>query len=514
MSGSELLVHISAPSKISDDRRYKQQLQGAIIFDAVIRHDVLTANRPVSPLSIQNSDIYDSKVRLPFAPLDEASITVRSRDGERSKEALRDVTNKRRKMDHQAQHNLREGKSIVSALQMLDQTNRTPAIQVKRTPLAAKPCIHVKRTPAKLKEDKLPKKIIEHFKRVRKGYYDNPNVSWETPPSVIPDSQPIQGPNYLKMSDTDILQFSQGSEQVGTQSEVSSQMTAASQSSEIHLNYPDWQGPTDSQQTASSQAEDSQPEDLGADEVQLVDGLIEDDYDPTLTSSQSLANEMYPQVETLKEFLYGKPAARPVSLPPALTSSSSPPTRPQRLGPLNDFIHYLPTPLPRHIRPNFTTHLTPYLKTLTSLTGPCPLSNTFKANILSHNTSFQKRSIWQRGNWIIPIASWPETAQITFWDNLKARIMAGEAGWPGAVNAHLKYRERSDDEEEEKGDQGKGDEGEKKGGGQGLRAWIGCWAEMKGEVWCLLWQASGGMVGELGGKAKFWVDGKKVLVMK
>lgn len=76
------------------------------------------------------------------------------------------------------------------------------------------------------------------------------------------------------------------------------------------------------------------------------------------------------------------------------------------------------------------------------------------------------------------------------------------------MNAALKDENDSDEEEVE------ASEGEEKEEGEGLKVWIGCWAEMKGEIWCLLWEASDGMVGGLSGKAKFWVGGKEVVVMK
>lgn len=514
MTGSELLVHISAPSKVSDDKRYKQQVQGALAFDAVTRHDILTASRPVSPPTVHRRDFPNRNVRVPVAPLDESLAGVRLTNGEGSKTASSAITKKRTKVDHHTQYVSREGKSIVSILQNLNRNNTFPAVQVKQTPVPAKSFVQVKRTPAQSRKDKLPTNINEHFKRIRKTHNGSLDNSWETPPSVIPDSQPSRNPKHLKMSDDNASPSLFRSKQYGTQDGGSSQTSAASQSSQVHLDYPDCQGPADSQQT-TPQAENSRPEASQPDELRLVvNGSVEDDYDPLLTSSQSLTGETDPQIETFEEFLSGEraqPRSHPPPTPHASSSSSS--TQSHRLPPINTMIYYLPRPLPRHKRLKFATHLTPYLETLTSPTGAYSLSSTFTANILCQCPSFQQSSIWQRGNWSIPIASWPETAQTTFWENLKARITAGEAGWPGAVNVALKDGNVGSNEEE-KVEVVKGSKGEEKRDEQALRVWIGCWAEMKREVWCLLWEASDGMVGRLGGRAKFWVDGRAVVVMK
>ena len=499
-------MHISAPSRGADDRRYKQHLQGVFTFDAVRKHDILSYDHPPSPRTTGKQQTRTSAFQIPSCPINEAPRSVKPGNGEASKEHLSGGMTKKRKVDDRKPGLLRVGKSIASILQEINHNAPLPVVQVKRTPAPSKSCVQVKRTPVHMAKSTFSTNIHEHFYKVRKWQHGRYGISGETPPSEIPDSQPLQGSEYVKVSSPGILPYSPRSKQYETQMVPSSQLSDRSHNSEEHSDNLAEHGSTASQQHEGSLAEGWQSRDAHFTAPRL-DLRLSAEYEPVMTSSQSRDGDRHPDWETYEEFLHGKsPNPRSPSPPSAARSSPNHSEAGSlHLPPLGTMVHYDPKPLPSRLRPPFTTHLTPYLRDITSPTGAYPLSTIFTAKILSRCPGFRQTGMWQRGIWHIPMTSWPEAAQIKFWEHLKTKIQAGDAGYAGAVNAWIKAGD----------DPWEGPNTEKpKGRGKDLLSLqVGCWVEVMGQVWCLLWEASDGKVGDLKGKATFLVDEREVVRM-
>ena len=176
----ELLVHISAPSGARDDARYRRQAQALLDFEVFKRHDAVTdegdssvgPSRPVrrsssnaraiqrEPPSILHSKEGDQVVGNKSAGVsfDSASDATGSQDADSTANATV------------------QGTDGVWAGNFQDEPERLSVIHVHRTPGTVRPTSAPTGTAAK--------PLVQH--QNRRSLSD----SWETPPSVIPDSQP------------------------------------------------------------------------------------------------------------------------------------------------------------------------------------------------------------------------------------------------------------------------------------------------------------------------------------
>ena len=521
MAGPELLVHISAPSRGVDDRRYKEQVRGLLDFEVSNRHDILTTKRPLSPNPLYDVDAkLSGRFILPLQPSEDDrspfSKTLKS-----SRPPVKASTEGRRRSVKQGEHSRGKGESIASVLERLHRNAHSPSIQIKRTPAPAKSLVQVDRTPAQLARSKPSTSINDHFKRIRKASHGEHKTSWETPRSFVPDSQPSARLQQCKMSDKSSPSL-KALERQQVDPLHPSQAQGISQSSDMDIVFESFQDMTNSQLSRSSAEKDNDFEKDSRDSESAVDqdqhtpresNVCVDDYDLPPTSSQSQAGNIYPQHETYEEFLSGErlapqpPSPHVRETPPLSDQSQGVPLVSPDFNPTTRMIAYLP-PSPAIRRGPLINQEapTPYLLYLTSPNGPFPLSRFFRPNVLSSSSlpisSVLPSLIPPHGHWLIPLHLWPRPNRRTFWNHLTDRIVSGEAGYPGAVTALIEDIE--------------GRTGSKRRGVDFVR--VGCLVERMEDVWCLLWEASDGWVGRCEGEATFrardWGKVKEVVRMQ
>ena len=522
MAGPELLVHISAPSRGVDDRRYKEQLRGLLDFEVLTRHDILTTKRPLSPNPLDDVNTkLTGRYILPLQPSkDDRSLS--SQNLNPSRLPVKADLDGRRGPIKRGEYSRRKEQSIASVLERLHRNAHSPSIQIKRTPAPTKSIVQVSRTPAQLAKSKASTSINDHFKRIRKASHGDHHNSLETPPRFIPDSQPSARLQRCKMSDKSSPTL-KASERHQVDALHSSQVQGINHSTAIDIVFESFQDVTNSQLSRSSAEnvgdfeEDSGDSRSRADQDPhklLESNVCADDHDLPLTSSQSRAGNVYPQHETYEEFLSGEKrlAPQPSSphvrgIPPSSDQSQGAPLVSPEFNPTTRMIAYLtPTPAIRRGPLINQEAPTPYLLSLTAPNGPFPLSRSFEPNVLARSplptSSLLPSLIPPHGHWLIPLRLWPSSKQRIFWNNLKDRIESGDAGYPGAVTALIEDRE--------------GRTGSKRRGVDVVR--VGCLVERMKDVWCLLWEASDGWVGRCGREARFraWDRGevKEVVRMR
>ena len=185
---TEILIHISASSRVQDDSRYRKQAEGYLGFRATRRHD-LGSKINASPDEPQADG---QPTVLPAAKIKEIEDDATTTDGS-SSSSSQDAT----KADGGTANPINsiaevifdnrpfsrldltpaESRSYLSAL-VANGNSKTPTVYIERTPI-----IHRPRTTAM--QASPAAKVNQHQRD-----------SWQTLPSVVPDSQPSQ--NSLK----------------------------------------------------------------------------------------------------------------------------------------------------------------------------------------------------------------------------------------------------------------------------------------------------------------------------
>lgn len=169
---TEILVHVCAPSRASDDARYRKEARGYLQFEATARH-----------------------------ALHDEQYIKGTHDGRSSfSEAIESSTTSSSSPD--ARH--AKKRTLARALASTDELLRTPEVSrtgfhhapIRGTPAinpwnkihGKSPYIDIERTPAETRPRTAPteRTCIQETPHPRRSQSD----SWETPPSVIPDSQP------------------------------------------------------------------------------------------------------------------------------------------------------------------------------------------------------------------------------------------------------------------------------------------------------------------------------------
>lgn len=184
---TEILVHVSAPSRASDDARYRREAQGYVHFEAGVRHAVLVhenyipAKLEPTPLILQGGggSFSDSKLSPKTSALSTQSSSWSSRVEQKKTvpgRALRTITGPGRTPE--------ASRTCFSLLH----TSATPALKPRNEISSKSPYIHVEHTPANARPRSAPNdpSYVQETPPFRRTQSD----SWETPPSVIPDSQP------------------------------------------------------------------------------------------------------------------------------------------------------------------------------------------------------------------------------------------------------------------------------------------------------------------------------------
>ena len=173
----EILVHVSGPSRGIDDARYREQARGFLDFKPSKRHNILNnswTHGHIPQDGQRPSSQPDAAKRDSFAGPTQQLNTLRRRFHTRIQEAT----------PGQAQHALQP-------LETPKTVNVFASPALPWTSIKETPHLLIERTPALQRPRTAPdaaSRPAEVPKPLRRTYSD----SWQTPPSVIPDSQPSQ----------------------------------------------------------------------------------------------------------------------------------------------------------------------------------------------------------------------------------------------------------------------------------------------------------------------------------
>ncbi|MCJ1246252.1 hypothetical protein MMC30_003458 [Trapelia coarctata] len=190
---TEVLIHISAPSRVQDDTRYRKQAEGYLGFSASRRLDL----SPEANKSLDQPQAGEPRITPPAANTTDIADDATTTDGSSSsssQNAAEDDRNSPNLIGSTAEVTFNnrpfsrldltpaQSRSYLSVL-VANGNSMTPTVYVERTPIIDRPrTAPTQASPAV--------KVNQH----QRSHSD----SWQTPPSVIPDSQP--SPNSLKRS--------------------------------------------------------------------------------------------------------------------------------------------------------------------------------------------------------------------------------------------------------------------------------------------------------------------------
>ncbi|KAL8948078.1 MAG: hypothetical protein Q9222_005708, partial [Ikaeria aurantiellina] len=175
MSPPEILVHAGAPSRGSDDARYRKEASAILHFQAARRHNVLP-----EPSNTHHE-------------IDVANLSEQASNSEQADPSF--VQDSITSNDPASRHQLTDlfkswttPAAARSSPKLL--VERTPAILHPQRTSAVEGRLLVERTPAdQQRPGTAPTgpSVVQETPRLRRSHSD----SFETPPSVIPDSQPM-----------------------------------------------------------------------------------------------------------------------------------------------------------------------------------------------------------------------------------------------------------------------------------------------------------------------------------
>lgn len=178
----QILVHVSAPSRIVDDARYRKEAWGILGFEPIARHTLVAfipkegdtgtealKAQPAANVEKQLLGQEPERTTLQISQIGHYAIHTRT-----SPEAAATST----------VPGISESASLFQ--------NTTPIPLLPRPRTTKSPFIHIERTPAVERPRIAPTSSTSS--------QENPSLrrtqsdSWEPPPSVVPDSQPSQRP--------------------------------------------------------------------------------------------------------------------------------------------------------------------------------------------------------------------------------------------------------------------------------------------------------------------------------
>ena len=181
---TEILIHISAPSRVQDDAKYRKQAQGFLGFQAATRHGLVTERDRGPEHTIAHTA--SNSCRANNATIEANPIhpgEQHCRSSGHGKVASGSEKNTVDGLGTGREHGIllvatpaqaRKQASLVTT----GSTDKAPKIHVKRTPFPAR-AQTVPPQPS-------PAPAVNHRPRSH-------SESWQTPPSIIPDSQPSHG---------------------------------------------------------------------------------------------------------------------------------------------------------------------------------------------------------------------------------------------------------------------------------------------------------------------------------
>ena len=179
---TEILVHVSAPSRGPDDARYRKEARELLAFKPVQRLELFPqqwqdGNACSEPeYSLKESSVKaDDKiyVQRPVVPPQELPSSL--------------IERLEKAMPYRAIQSCVEGDTSVMPLLHLPNTSKINAA-VPSSAATPTPRLHVERTPALSRRPTTPTAVA--FPNTASSPCHTKSGSWRTPPSVIPDSQP------------------------------------------------------------------------------------------------------------------------------------------------------------------------------------------------------------------------------------------------------------------------------------------------------------------------------------
>ena len=431
----EILVHISAASRASDDARYRRELHSFLDFQPAHRHS-LSSKGPDYELNSEYGEYGDALEQVADASFCSSSDPT---SGPRSKP--HSATSR---LITPAPAALRDPRFLLS---------KTPALVPGTT--AHKPFYKI---PALVSPQRRPRTAPDSLNGST-GIQETPLLrhtqsdSWKTPPSVIPDSQPTQ---YTQK-----------------------RLPPSSSPSPTRSSSPT---------TRKRQRLVSPPA------LPLVDIGNDDDGDyasstpppPALPAPSS--SEYAGDVETsstpgaLVRFTPHEPAS-----PTPIAAQN--PLLPSQFAPSSWVIR---APRPGVSTQTFQTHIT---RNLAELTGRLPLSQIYTPQILSQTRPLD---VSERGHWLIKLSKFSADQKTRFWEFLKEHIGKGLAGFGVSCFLEMTRvngaNETGNDNASQEGIVAGGTPQEDRE----LVAKIYCWGEIVGEIWNVLFIAGHRQIKEIG----------------
>ncbi|KAL9597854.1 MAG: hypothetical protein Q9219_004875 [cf. Caloplaca sp. 3 TL-2023] len=502
MSGPEILVHAAAPSRGSDDARYRKEASGILSgFEIVKRHPVLSRLTEDQRKDVQESWIdRDSNAHQALAQDSIASV------------------------DPTPRHHLTNAFTTWLTPTL---ASPSPQLLVSRTPVppplpdelpSRTPNFQVKRTPADQPRPKTAPSgpfAIQETPHLPRSFSD----SFETPPSFIEDSQPtLSTQNHGKRPFED---HSSPSPTHYPPPGAKRKKRGAEEELEIWTQPEDTSTPPPSNnpQPASSANPDS---------TSATPPLTPPPHIQPPTAARRERHHAKEQSETWT------PPLGATSTPPLPNNPSPPsPSIPNNPSPSPSTIYRRRETLPPRPKPGtgpFTTHLT---RNLLLLQKHCP---TFLQTV----TPTRPITTLERGHWCFDIPAfsssaaaaatnkdddgkgkWDEAAREEMWGFLVDFVGGGGAGWGvwavfeefgGGRLLDVAYRAAHDGVGEESG--WDGDTAARGGGGGGgsgrgvVRVY--CWGEVVAEVYTVLVLATRRKIKRCGAK---WIDARGEVVV-
>ena len=175
----EVLVHVSGPSRGPDDARYRKEARAFLDFDVAERHPITTlSSTHDSQINTHSTLLTESDQRNTVESTPSLSPSQRIRAIRQLWLAKTNLTTPNDKAAARGPQGNAASRNFIHPTSPWTSVKETPRILQERTPAAAcsQPAL-----------DERPPKRSSQLRRVQSD-------SWETPPSVIPDSQPPQEP--------------------------------------------------------------------------------------------------------------------------------------------------------------------------------------------------------------------------------------------------------------------------------------------------------------------------------
>ncbi|KAL8936294.1 MAG: hypothetical protein Q9216_005011 [Gyalolechia sp. 2 TL-2023] len=481
MSEPEILVHASAPSRGSDDARYRKEAVAILEFEAVRRHDL-------PPPKVQ----IDSEERQ---ALGQDSITS---------------------TDPAPRNHLSEALTswmtpILTRPSTQLLVGRTPAPSFYEKTSTLPGNLQIKRTPAdQYRPRTAPSGPVAIEETPRLGH--SLSHSFETPPSVIPDSQPVQDrskrPFEENSSPSPTHRQSPSSKRAKPdRGDEWGEWTQPEDTSTPPLNEPPRPSSPSPNHQRSPSPKRAQPDGGGDSEIWTQP---EDTSTPPLnnlpqvSSSSSSSNPSSPNI----------PPQPPTAHPPASTIHEDQHPRYRYGYRRRQALPPRPKPgnQPFSSTSSSTTQVTPNLKILRKVT------TRILQSVKPHRTIHPL----ERGHWRFTIPAdddenaWTRKAKEDMWETLTNVIQSGSGGWGvWAVFEERRLRDGDDgfggEEGEEDGnawrDFGEMDDSSEGsvgvGGGGGGTVKVYCWGEIVPEIYAVLFTATGRRIKGCGAR---WID--------